>query len=147
LERPLRTANPEAAEALASALARLPARRASSTSARLAVAVEDALARGRRADREVLARALGMSGKTLARRLAAERRLFRDVVDEVRRSLARRLVMEDSLPLGEVASRVGFADPAAFGKAFRRWFGESPSAFRMRRTSNGGAHRGADLVT
>jgi AraC-like DNA-binding protein len=134
LARPLRAANPEAARALAAALERLPARRASSASARLAVAVEDALARGAHADRETLARSLGMSGKTLARRLAAEQRLFRDVVDEVRRTLAQRLVAEESLHLGEVAGRVGFADLAAFGKAFRRWFGESPSAFRGRRT-------------
>jgi AraC-like DNA-binding protein len=77
-----------------------------------------------------------MSGRTLARRLVAERRLFRDVVDDVRRTIAQRLVADErSLDLGEVAARVGFADPAAFGKAFRRWFGTSPSAFRARRTS------------
>ena len=136
LARPLRTANSEAAEALAAALARPRVRHASSASTRLAAAVEDALAGGRRADREALARSLGMSGKTLARRLATEQRLFRDVVEEVRRTLAQRLVVDDSLDLGEVAARVGFADRAAFGKAFRRWFGECPSAFRAHRTSD-----------
>ncbi len=135
LARPLRTANAEAAETLAAALARRRARAASSASARLAAALEDALARGGRPDREALARSLGMSGKTLARRLAMEQRLFRDVVHEVRRTLAQRLVVEEGLDLGEVAARVGFADLAAFGKAFRRWFGECPSAFRARRTS------------
>lgn len=145
LARPLRAANPDAAEALAAVLARPPARRALLASARLAGAVEDALARGARADRETLARALGMSGKTLARRLAAEQRRFRDVVDEVRRPLAQRLVVEESLDLGEVAERVGFADLAAFGKAFRRWFGESPSAYRGRRMS-GQARRHAPLA-
>jgi AraC-like DNA-binding protein len=144
LQRPLRAANPEAAEALSAALAHLPARRAPSASARLAAAVEDALARGARVDREALARSLGMSGKTLARRLATERGLFRDVVDEVRRTLARRLVQEETLALGDVAPRVGFADLAGFGKAFRRWFGVSPSAVRSRRTSGrrlAGLHR------
>jgi AraC-like DNA-binding protein len=134
LARPLRTGNPDAAAALATALARLPVRRASSASARLAAAVQDALARGTRPDREALARSLGMSGRTLARRLTTEQRRFRDVVEDVRRTLARRLVVEASLELGEVAGRVGFADLTAFGKAFRRWFGESPSAFRLRRT-------------
>ena len=79
-----------------------------------------------------LARSLGMSGKTLARRLATEGRLFRDVVDEVRRVLAERLLGQE-LDLAEVAGQVGFADPGAFGKAFRRWSGEPPSVFRARR--------------
>jgi AraC-like DNA-binding protein len=62
----------------------------------------------------------------------AEERLFREVVEGVRRTLAEGLV-RDGRDLTEVAQRVGYADPAAFGKAFRRWFGESPSVFRARR--------------
>ncbi len=134
LARPLRTANPDAAAALADALTASPVQPASTT-VRLVAAIEDVLARGDRLDRETVARALGMSGKTLARRLALERRGFRDVVDAVRRPLAQRLVVEGALDLGEVARRVGFADGAAFGKAFRRWFGEAPSACRTRRTA------------
>jgi transcriptional regulator GlxA family with amidase domain len=61
-----------------------------------------------------------MSGRTLARRLAGEQRTFRDVVDGARRALAQRLVVDGTLDLGAVATRVGFSDLAAFGKAFRR---------------------------
>jgi AraC-like DNA-binding protein len=132
LARPLRTASPEAAAAITAGLAGLPGRRATSASARLAAAVSDALARRGRLDREALARSLGMSGRTLARRLATEQCRFRDVVEAARRTLAQRLVEEEALGLAEVAGRVGFADAAAFGKAFRRWFGDSPSAFRAR---------------
>jgi AraC-like DNA-binding protein len=134
LERPLGTANPDAAATLAAALAR-PAgpSRPASHAERLTAVVEDALAHGARLDREALARTLGMSGKTLARRLAEEQRSFRDVVDAVRRTHAEQLVTQPGMDLGEVAARVGFADLAAFGKAFRRWFGVSPSAFRKRR--------------
>jgi len=132
LARPLRTANPEAAEALAAGLAQRPAEPGAPVAVRLATAVEGALARGKRTDRGTVARSLGMSGKTLARRLATEGCLFRDVVDEVRRGLGERLLGQE-LYLAEVAGRVGFADPGAFGKAFRRWFGEPPSAFRARR--------------
>jgi AraC-like DNA-binding protein len=132
LAHPLRTANPEAAEALAAGLAQRPAEPGAPVAVRLATAVEGALARGKRTDRETVARSLGMSGKTLARRLATEGCLFRDVVDEVRRVLAERLLGQE-LDLTEVAGQVGFADPGAFGKAFRRWFGEPPSAFRARR--------------
>ncbi len=134
LARPLRTASPEAADALAAALVRQTEHPGSPVAARLAAAVEDALARGRRLDRETLAHSLGMSGRTLARRLATEGRHFRDIVDDVRRALARRLIGEDALALGDVAARVGFADLAGFGKAFRRWFGESPSVARSRRS-------------
>lgn len=133
LARPLRAANPDAAAALATALTRPSPPRPATAGARLAAAVRDALVRGDRVDREALARTLGMSGKTLARRLADEHRLFRDVVDEVRRTEAETLLREPTLDLGEVAARVGFADLTAFGKAFRRWHGISPSAFRTGR--------------
>jgi len=135
LARPLRTANPDAAAALAAGLAQTPPPPATTMTARVAAAIEASLAGGRPAEREALARSLGMSGKTLARRLAAEQRHFSEVVEDVRRSLARRLVVEDTLELGEVAARVGFADLAAFGKAFRRWFGEPPSVLRARRST------------
>ena len=134
LARPLRTANPEAAAALAAGMTRAPAP-TTTVAARLAAVIDDALARGERPDREVLARTLGMSGRTLARRLAAESEQFSDVVDRVRRRLAERLIAETGFDVGEIADRVGFADPAAFGKAFRRWFGVSPSAFRARRSA------------
>ncbi|MEW6268888.1 MAG: helix-turn-helix domain-containing protein, partial [Thermodesulfobacteriota bacterium] len=70
--------------------------------------------------------------------LAAEGRSYRDVVEVVRRTLARRLLAAEGatgapLALAEVAVRAGFADLPAFGKACRRWFGESPSALRARR--------------
>lgn len=138
LARPLRTANPEAAAALAAGLAGSTAPSLRSTADRLAAALETALAAGESASREALARRLGMSGKTLARRLAAEQRRFSDVVDDVRRATAQRLIADASLDLGEVAAAVGFADLAALGKAFRRWFGESPSSYRARRSSAAG---------
>lgn len=133
LARPLRAANPDAVAALESALERPATPASPTTTARLAAAIQAAITHGDRIDRERLARGLGMSGKTLSRRLAAEQRVFRDVVDEVRRAQAQKLVAEKNLALGEVAVRVGFADLAAFGKAFRRWFGVSPSAFRTQR--------------
>ena len=131
LDRPLRTANPEAAAALAAGLGKPPAP-ATTVAARLAAAVEAALARGQRAEREPLARALGMSGRTLARRLALEQQPCNAVVDDVRRVAAERLIAEPGLDIGEIAARIGFADQAGFGKAFRRWFGMSPTVYRSR---------------
>ena len=136
LARPIPTANADAAAALAAGLDRPVAPPPSTTAARTVRAIEAALADGRAPDREVVARALGMSGRTLARRLAGESAGgFHALLERTRRDLARRLVEGERLPLGEVASRVGFADQAAFGKAFRRWFGSSPSAHRARRAA------------
>lgn len=136
LARPLPTANPDAAAALAAGL-HAPSRAARDdtvpVAARLGRAIEGALADGASLDREPIARALGMSGRTLARRLAGEGTGFREIVEASRRRVAITLVKEGTQPLGEIASRCGFADQAAFGKAFRRWFGAAPSAVRARR--------------
>jgi AraC-like DNA-binding protein len=133
LDRAQRTANPQAAAALAAALASAPPGAAATIADRLAHVVDAALSRGESIEREALARILGMSGKTLARRLAEDGQSFRGVVESVRRALAERLLADERADLAAVATRLGFADLAAFGKAFRRWFGESPSAFRARR--------------
>lgn len=137
LARPIPTASPEVAAALAVGLGRSAGdgeRAATSpVAARVRRAIESALARGTPLDREALARELGMSGRTLARRLEAEGSAFKAVVEATRRRLAQRLVVDEQLPLAEVATRLGFADQSAFGKAFRRWFGASPSVVRARR--------------
>ncbi len=73
-----------------------------------------------------VARAMGLSRQTLYRRLKAEGATFEELLDRLRRRLALRLVRE-RLPVKEVAYRLGFSDPAAFSRAFKRWTGSSPS--------------------
>jgi AraC-like DNA-binding protein len=74
-----------------------------------------------------------MSARTLARRLEEEGTSFTSVVEAVQRELACRLAADASLPLGEVAYRVGFADPATFSRAFKRWTGQTPGGYRRGR--------------
>lgn len=76
-----------------------------------------------------LARAMGLSRQTLYRRLKAEGATFEELLDRLRRRLALKLVRE-GLPVKEVAYRLGFSDPAAFSRAFKRWTGTSPSGAR-----------------
>jgi AraC-like DNA-binding protein len=76
-----------------------------------------------------VARPMGLSRQTLYRRLKAEGSTFEKVLDGLRRRLAVRLVRE-RLPVKEVAYRLGFSDPAAFSRAFKRWTGTSPSGSR-----------------
>ena len=78
------------------------------------------------------ARELGTSTRTLQRRLAAEGVAFERLLDETRREVARRQLGESTLSIGEVAYLLGYSEPAAFHRAFRRWFGVTPKAFRGR---------------
>ena len=77
-----------------------------------------------------VARALGVSRQTLYRRLKAEGVTFEEVLDGLRRRLALRLLREEKLSVKEAAWRLGFSDPAAFSRAFKRWTGRSPGAGR-----------------
>jgi len=79
-----------------------------------------------------VARALGCSRQTLYRRLKAEGITFAQLLDGLRRRLALRLVREQGLSVKESAWRLGFSDPAAFSRAFKRWTGKSPSEARGR---------------
>jgi AraC-like DNA-binding protein len=74
-----------------------------------------------------VARALGYGRQTLYRRLKAEGVTFEQILDRLRRRLATRFLRE-GLSVKETAYRLGFSDPAAFSRAFKRWTGGSPSA-------------------
>jgi AraC-like DNA-binding protein len=79
---------------------------------------------------ERVARALGCGRQTLYRRLKAEGLTFAQVLDDLRRRQAVKLIRDPALSVKEVAYRLGFSDPAAFSRAFKRWTGKCPQAFR-----------------
>jgi AraC-like DNA-binding protein len=79
-----------------------------------------------------LARLLHLSVRTLQRRLEDEGTSFAAVLDEVKRELACALVSDPELPLHEVAARLGFGEVASFSRAFKRWTGHGPGAYRSR---------------
>lgn len=81
---------------------------------------------------DAIAAALRMSGRTLQRRLDEEGTRFSEVLDAVRERIARRLVDDRSIALGDVGFRLGFSDAATFSRAFKRWTGMPPGAFRRR---------------
>lgn len=78
----------------------------------------------------VVARRLGMSERTLHRRLAERGASFRSVADQARRDAAESLLMGTRHSLAEVAFLTGFSDQTAFQRAFKRWTGQTPAAFR-----------------
>ncbi|NHO87766.1 AraC family transcriptional regulator [Pseudoteredinibacter isoporae] len=73
------------------------------------------------------ARMLGISERTLARRLDAQGFTFKEMLDEVRRELALVAVRESRKPLAEIAQSLGFAESSTFYRAFRRWTGLPPA--------------------
>jgi len=77
-----------------------------------------------------IARRLGLSTRTLQRRLEDQGLVFRDLVDDVRRAEAVTLVRGTDLPLLEVSERLGYSEAKAFRRAFRRWTGVAPADLR-----------------
>ncbi len=78
---------------------------------------------------------LGLSGRTLQRRLSDRGYSFQILVDESRRELAERLLKETKYPLAEIAFLTGFSEQSAFNRAFKRWAGQTPRSFRIQVTS------------
>jgi AraC-like DNA-binding protein len=96
---------------------------------RVRTVIEERLPQGTPLVREV-AKALAISPRTLQRRLGEEGVTFQEIVDDVRRDLARAMVESGALPLAEVASRVGYRQTTALFKSFQRWVGTTPSRLR-----------------
>ncbi|HLL24367.1 MAG TPA: AraC family transcriptional regulator [Kofleriaceae bacterium] len=77
-----------------------------------------------------VARTLRLSERSLQRRLADEALTFDALVDELRRELALRYLADPALAIGEVAYLLGYSEPSAFHRAFKRWTGKTPRESR-----------------
>jgi AraC-like DNA-binding protein len=77
-----------------------------------------------------VARAMFVSKRTLARRLQAEGSSYRAIREKLLAELAGRHLRESALTVEAVSALLGYGDTAAFRKAFHRWYGMPPSAFR-----------------
>ena len=77
-----------------------------------------------------LARSLAMSGTTLQRRLRGEDLNYQRLKDELRRDIAIELLGKTGLAVAEVGAHVGFLEPSAFHRAFKKWTGVSPGVYR-----------------
>jgi AraC-like DNA-binding protein len=86
-------------------------------------------------DLEAVARKLNLSERTLQRRLHEDGLSFRELSNEALMRRAKTLLSHQNLSVGEVATRLGYAEIASFTRAFQRWTGHSPRAFRKRTRS------------
>jgi AraC-like DNA-binding protein len=80
-----------------------------------------------------VARAVGASTRTVQRRLAESGLSYQGIVDESRCEAALRHLGDASLSIAEIACLVGYSEPSAFHRAFKRWQGTSPQAYRRER--------------
>ena len=77
------------------------------------------------------ARHLGLSARTLQRRLHDEETSFGVLLDAFRREASVRLLRDRGLAVEEVAFMLGYSEPSTFYRAFRRWTGLTPRRFRL----------------
>lgn len=84
---------------------------------------------------DAVARALGFSRQTLFRKLKAEDATYEQVLDALRHRMAMRYLTGARVSVNETAYLVGFSEPAAFSRAFKRWTGKSPREVQVARAA------------
>ncbi len=97
---------------------------------RVRLAVAQTLSEGVPAVTDIASQ-LGMSGRTLQRRLSDKGASFQGLVDLARRELAEQLLKDTNYSLAEVAFLTGFAEQSGFTRAFKRWAGQTPRSYRL----------------
>ncbi len=130
LDAPPLQANPAAAALAEQQCAELVSRMSGKGSITSAVRREILAVPGEFPSLAEVARRLHQSERGLRRRLAAEGTRYRQVMDEVRETLARAYLRDTRLQVEEIAERLGYSDAANFTHAFRRWTGSAPGKFR-----------------
>jgi AraC-like DNA-binding protein len=99
------------------------------TSAENAIAVLLPHGKARRSE---VARKLGLTQRTLARRLSSEDLTFSDILQNLRIALANRHLADKELSISQIAWLLGYQDVSAFTNAYKRWTGHTPRTARRR---------------
>ncbi|WP_299197844.1 AraC family transcriptional regulator ligand-binding domain-containing protein [uncultured Amphritea sp.] len=81
--------------------------------------------------REQIAESVGLSLRTLQRKLGLLGTNFQDIYDQTRRETCLQLIQRGQISFGEIAFQLGFSNQSAFQKAFKRWMGVAPSQYRQ----------------
>jgi AraC-like DNA-binding protein len=77
-----------------------------------------------------LATQMHMSPSTLRHRLQGEGQSYAGIKDEIRRDSAIEMLLQSEASVGDIAAQLGYSEPSAFHRAFRKWTAKSPAAFR-----------------
>jgi AraC-like DNA-binding protein len=133
LDRPFITHNEELLAVIGTQLdSELKARHASNSVGEQVKQTLKQLLAGKRPTLQDVAQELGLSARTLQRRMTDSGITFQQVVEETRRELARHYLKQRAVELNEAAFLLGFADANSFFRAFQNWEGTSPGEWRTR---------------
>ena len=131
MARPFQTSNTDLLAVIEPQLdAELANLRPSGTAAEQVKRAVKRLIGGRRPELRDVARAMGVSTRTLQRRLAADGATYQQLVEQARRELAHRYLLDSSLELSETAYLLGYEDASSFFRAFSQWEGTPPGRWR-----------------
>lgn len=134
LDVPLTTANGEAFSRLVDGLEKQMAQRddAPALVGELRIAIARQLSEGRRVSVAEISRRLGLTSRTLQRRLAEQATRFQYELSAVRRTTASRLLANTDLDAVAISMLIGFAEPNSFSRAFHAWEKTTPAHWRER---------------
>lgn len=136
LERPFVTHNAELLGMIAPQLeAELGARASAQSLGERVKAIVKRVLAGQRPSIRAVAQRLGLSTRTLQRRLTDDGLTFQELVEEARRELARHYLRQDALELNETAYLLGYKDGNSFFRAFHQWEGTTPGEWRSSQRS------------
>jgi len=138
LDEPIATADPVSVQLAIERCEQEMSRQAAASGTRGQVVERLRCEGGRYPELAEVAEQLHVSERTLKRHLQAEGCSFQSLLDEVRQRDAERLLANPQLAIKQVADAVGYADPANFARAFGKWTGLSPKAWRDRLVASRG---------
>jgi AraC-like DNA-binding protein len=116
--------------------AELDAYRSSRTITEQAKSVMKRLLAGQRPSIGEVARQMGLSSRTLQRRLTEKGVRFQQLLEDARRELARYYLSDSRMELNDAAYLLGFEDPNSFFRAFQRWEGTTPARYRKKQSAD-----------
>lgn len=79
---------------------------------------------------DAVAKANGMSGRTLRRRLEKDKVKFSEIVLDTKMTLAKEIISTTNMPIASVAFRFGYSEASSFARAYTKWWGQSPTKAR-----------------
>ena len=129
LSQPLRGADPKLRQLLEARIAQLQSLGAGDLVDQVRRVLRNLLLGGR-GSMDQVSQVFAIHRRTLNRRLRERGLTFHELVEEGRYGIARQLLQETDLAMVEIAAVLDYADAAAFTRAFRRWSGTTPSAWR-----------------
>lgn len=87
-------------------------------------------------DKTVIAAQLNISPRTLQRKLAKEDTSYQQLLDQIRYQLAQNYLQDTQLTVTDIAYMLGFTEPSAFYRAFKKWHGMTPGQYREKHDIN-----------